>query len=591
MKIKPDARPKSDVLGDYQLLERIAIGGMAEVWKARKKGLEGFQKTVAIKRILPHLTDSSDFVTMFIDEAKLAAQLDHNHIIHIHDLGKAGDDFYIAMEYVEGKDLRSILNTARQKGRSIPLGLSLFIASRLANALDYAHRKTDVEGRELCLVHRDVSPQNVLISYEGEIKLCDFGIVKAVTKASKTQMGALKGKLQYMSPEQAWGRPVDARSDIFSLGSILFEMLTGRRLFAGDSEMSVLEAVREGRIQAPRDLDARLPLEVNTLVLRALAKEPGERFQTAGEMQREIEKVLFALKPTPSQGDLAAFVRHLFDVEAPAAAPTADARHGAGIPAPERPRATPRRHPARPVTPAAPVVAPATDVEVTNRPGPQPLPLYGGIGEAHRRGALLPLRPWRWQSPIAGTAGVTLPERTGAGRALPPRTGPALAVPERPWRRLRCQRPLPTPAPAGISSRPRNRRGAHSGADPGTDSGTDPGAHADPTAHPGAHPHAAVGTSRRARRARPGRDSPGPDQYRDARLPAARTPAQGPGRGGRGAARRRERTRDRHPARQAVPAGGRLQRGGAPGRPVGHLPAGDEGWRAGEGLVSGEDPV
>jgi len=376
-------RPKSDVLGDYQLLERIAVGGMAEVWKARKRGVEGFQKTVAIKRILPHLTDSSDFVTMFIDEAKLAAQLDHNHIIHIYDLGKAGDDFYIAMEFVEGKDLRSILNAARQKGRPIPLGLSLLVASRLASALDYAHRSKDFDGRELGLVHRDVSPQNVLISYEGEIKLCDFGIVKAVTKASKTQMGALKGKLQYMSPEQAWGRPVDARSDIFSLGSILFEMLTGRRLFAGDSEMSVLEAVREGRIQAPRDLDARLPLEVNTLVLRALAKEPGERFQTAGEMQREIEKVLFALKPTPAQSDLATYVRRLFDLDTaqaaapPPKAPAAAAAGESTAPAAPAPAAAPPR------AAVVPTVEPAAGYEPEEgAPGPNRLPLYGGIAAA-----------------------------------------------------------------------------------------------------------------------------------------------------------------------------------------------------------------
>src|SRR5690606_18195641 len=239
--------PASNEFGPYTLLERIAVGGMAELWKARMKGVEGFQKTVAIKKILPHLTDSSDFVTMFIDEAKLAAQLNHNNIIHIYDLGKQGDDYYIAMEFVDGRDLRSILNTAREKNQPMPIGLALLVAARIAAALDYAHRMKDFEGRPLGLVHRDVSPQNVLISFEGDIKLCDFGIVQAVSKASKTQMGALKGKLQYMSPEQAWGRPVDSRSDIFSLGSLLFEMLTGRRLFAGDSEMSVLDAVREGR--------------------------------------------------------------------------------------------------------------------------------------------------------------------------------------------------------------------------------------------------------------------------------------------------------------------------------------------------------
>jgi TonB family protein len=316
-------KPASNAFGQYTLLERIAVGGMAELWKARMKGVEGFQKTVAIKKILPHLTDSSDFVTMFIDEAKLAAQLNHNNIIHIYDLGKLGDDYYIAMEFVDGRDLRSILNTAREKNQPLPMGLALLVASRLAAALDYAHRMKDFEGRPLGLVHRDVSPQNVLISFEGDIKLCDFGIVKAVSKASKTQMGALKGKLQYMSPEQAWGRPVDARSDIFSLGSLLFEMLTGRRLFAGESEMSVLDAVREGRIQAPRDLDPRLPLEVNAVTLRALGKEPGERYQTAGELQRELESILGSLKPPPTTHELAGYVRRLYGIEPRAEAPPA----------------------------------------------------------------------------------------------------------------------------------------------------------------------------------------------------------------------------------------------------------------------------
>ncbi|MEO8276134.1 MAG: TonB family protein [Thermoanaerobaculia bacterium] len=343
-------QPHSNEFGQYTLLERIAVGGMAEVWKARMKGVEGFQKTVAIKKILPHLTDSSDFVTMFIDEAKLAAQLNHNNIIHIYDLGKINDDYFIAMEFVDGKDLRSILNSARAESRPLPLALALLIGSRLASALDHAHRQRDFEGRPLGLVHRDVSPQNVLISYDGDIKLCDFGIVKAVTKASKTQMGALKGKLQYMSPEQAWGRPVDARSDLFSLGSLLFEMLTGRRLFSGESEMSVLDAVREGRIQAPRDLDPRLPLEVNALVLKALARDPDDRFQSAGEMQRELDGILQSLKPAPSQTDLGTYLQQLFASEAQsegalsmgssATAPL----HARGATSPPSP-AVPARHP------------------------------------------------------------------------------------------------------------------------------------------------------------------------------------------------------------------------------------------------------
>src|SRR5947199_2514584 len=171
--------------GQYTLLERIAAGGMAEVWKARMRGVEGFQKTVAIKRILPHMNDNAEFVGMFIDEAKLAAQLTHPNIVHIYDLGKIGRDYYIAMEYVDGKDLRSLLNAARRKGMGMPLGLGLLIAARVASALDYAHRKRDFEDRELGLVHRDVSPQNVLLTGEGDVKLCDFGIATAVSKVGR----------------------------------------------------------------------------------------------------------------------------------------------------------------------------------------------------------------------------------------------------------------------------------------------------------------------------------------------------------------------------------------------------------------------
>ena len=306
--------------GQYTLLERIAVGGMAELYKARMRGVEGFQKTVAIKRILPHLTDNAEFVEMFIDEGKLAAQLTHPNIAHIYDLGKIGSDYYIAMEYVEGKDLRSTLNLARKKGTPVPMGLALLIAARLASALDYAHRKRDFDGREMGLVHRDVSPQNILLTSEGDIKLVDFGIAKAVSKASQTQMGALKGKLQYMSPEQAWGRPVDGRSDIFSLGAVLFELLTGERLFAGDSEISVLEAVREGKIRAPREVNPAVPPEVDAIVMRALRVEPEDRYATAGELQQRLEAALYSLRPTPGHSDLAAYLGRLLESEPGAAA-------------------------------------------------------------------------------------------------------------------------------------------------------------------------------------------------------------------------------------------------------------------------------
>lgn len=339
-------RPEGDLegtpFGDYRLMERVAIGGMAEVWRARRRGVEGFQKTVAIKKILSHLTGSVDFVTMFIDEAKLAAQLTHNNIIQIYDLGKVDQDFYIAMEYVEGWDLRTILAAGRDRGLPLPLPLALAIGAAVARALDYAHRKRDFANRALGLVHRDVSPQNVMISHEGEIKLCDFGIVKAVSKASTTQMGALKGKLQYMSPEQAWGREVDARSDIFSLGSVLFEVLTGSKLFTGDSEIGVLDAVRDCRVRSPREIVPSIPEEVERIVFRALAKNPEDRYTTAGQLEKDIAAVLDGLRLTPGQGDLGEYLQLLFNTpllrnQAAATAPAKALPPGTGIAVPPSP--------------------------------------------------------------------------------------------------------------------------------------------------------------------------------------------------------------------------------------------------------------
>src|SRR5437899_664206 len=259
----PEGEPTDGVrFGQYVLLEKIASGGMAEVWKARMRGVEGFQKIVAIKKILPHLSDNQEFIAMFVDEAKLAAQLNHNNIIHIYDLGKIQASYYIAMEFVDGYDLKSILKQAQERDVPLSVELSLFIATKIAAALDYAHRKRDFENRDLGLVHRDVSPQNVLISQEGDIKLCDFGIAKAASKASHTQAGALKGKLQYMAPEQAWGRNIDRRSDIFALATVLFEALTGRQLFVGENEMSILEQVREARVTAPSTFNEELTPEI-----------------------------------------------------------------------------------------------------------------------------------------------------------------------------------------------------------------------------------------------------------------------------------------------------------------------------------------
>lgn len=305
--------------GQYALLERIATGGMAEVWKARMRGVEGFQKTVAIKKILPHLSDDDEFIEMFVDEAKLAAQLNHSNIIHIYDLGKIASSFYIAMEYIDGHDLKTILRQGAERSQPMSMELALFITSKVASALDYAHRKRDFDEKEMGLVHRDVSPQNILISHEGDIKLCDFGIAKAASKASHTQAGALKGKLQYMSPEQAWGRNIDRRSDIFALAAVMFELLTARKLFSGDNEMSVLEQVREARVVPPSSINEEVSPAIDAVVLKALTKDPDARYQTAGELARDLDSILYSMRPTPTSADLAIYMHRIYsEEEAPA---------------------------------------------------------------------------------------------------------------------------------------------------------------------------------------------------------------------------------------------------------------------------------
>jgi TonB family protein len=304
--------PSGTTFGQYVLEEHIATGGMAQVYKARMLGLEGFQKTVAIKRILPHLTNNDEFVSMFVDEAKLAAQLNHPNIIHIYDLGKIDSSHFIAMEYIEGRDLRSLLDQCRKRNVRVPVPLALYIANLLANALDYAHKKRDFDNRDLGLVHRDVSPQNVLISSDGEIKLCDFGIAKAASKASHTRAGALKGKLQYMSPEQAWGKDIDHRSDVFSLGVVLYEMLTAHKVFAGDSELSILEQVRNPVVAAPSSMVPTIPAEVDRIVLKALEPERTERYQSALDLQREFDALL---KSHGWEPDTTALVRFIGELE------------------------------------------------------------------------------------------------------------------------------------------------------------------------------------------------------------------------------------------------------------------------------------
>ena len=285
---------------------------MAEVFRAKREGVEGFEKIVAVKRILPHLSNNAEFVEMFIAEAKIVASLTHPNIAQIFDLGKIDASYFIAMECVEGRDLRTILSRASDRDTRLGVDLAAIIAAKVGAALEYAHRHRDEEGKELQIVHRDVSPQNILVSSEGEVKLVDFGIARAATKASHTDSGSLRGKLLYMSPEQAWGKSLDRRSDIFSLGVVFYEVLTGHPLFSGNSEISVLERVREAQFLAPSSLSPAVPIEIEAIVTRALQKNPDERYQDAADMLLDLDTYL-RKRPVVGASELARFIGELYE--------------------------------------------------------------------------------------------------------------------------------------------------------------------------------------------------------------------------------------------------------------------------------------
>lgn len=300
--------------GKYLLIDKIAKGGMAEVFLAKQTGSKGFERLLAIKRILPQFTENAEFVSMFINEAKVAAQLSHPNIVQVFDFGQVEESYYIGMEYVMGRDLRTIMERSQKSNRPLPLDQILFIISRVCSGLEHAHKKKDLHGNELNLVHRDISPQNILLSYDGEIKLVDFGIAKAALQENETRTGILKGKLAYMSPEQAWGKGIDHRSDLFSLGIVLYECATGKRLFKGDSEINTLERVREAKFESPRQLNAAISEQIDAAVAKSLAKEVQDRFASAAQMQGELERCLS--KPLSEiQSDLAQSIHQLFNEE------------------------------------------------------------------------------------------------------------------------------------------------------------------------------------------------------------------------------------------------------------------------------------
>jgi len=292
-KEKPSSGDRIVATGKYELLEKIATGGMGEIYKAKQRGIGGFEKIVTIKKILPHLAEDEDFIKMFIDEAKIAVSLSHPNVVQIFDLGKMNDEFIIAMEYVPGKNLGDVLRKLRRKKEHISDELGLYVALKVARALEYAHKKKNKEGELLGIVHRDVNPHNILLSFDGEVKLTDFGISKAKVKMHQTIAGDLKGKLIYMSPEQAMGKTdITFKSDIYSMGILMYEMFTLKNPFVATSEAVIIDKVKKAEFKDPKEINPYLSEEIRRVITKCMKKEPEKRFDNTKKMRKEIEKIL-----------------------------------------------------------------------------------------------------------------------------------------------------------------------------------------------------------------------------------------------------------------------------------------------------------
>ena len=302
-------------LGSYEIVRNIARGGMAELFLARTKGPEGFEKLVVLKKILPTHAENPKFVRLFLDEARLAATLDHPHIAHVYDLGTVDGNYFFTMEYVHGQDLRSTLRRTSRLGQKFPVDHAVHVARNVAAALHYAHERRRNDGSLFGIVHRDVSPSNILISYDGTVKLVDFGVAKAATSSDKTRTGTLKGKISYMSPEQAKGAPIDRRSDIFSLGIVLWELVTTMRLFKAENDLATIQLIINSKPQPPSQLRSECSTELDRIVLRALSPDVATRYQTAEELQLDLEEYARESKLKQSTVALRGHMHRLFEAE------------------------------------------------------------------------------------------------------------------------------------------------------------------------------------------------------------------------------------------------------------------------------------
>jgi serine/threonine-protein kinase len=284
----------------YRVIERIAAGGMAEVYRAESAGLEGFKKIVAIKRVLPHLSEKKQFIGMFLDEARTSAALSHSNCVQTFDIGVGDNTYFIVMEYVDGADLKTIIEHRRSKGQRVPTEAACFICLKICEGLAYAHEARDTNGDVLGIVHRDMSPPNVLLTRNGEVKIVDFGLAKANSQLERSEPGIIKGKFSYLSPEAAMGESVDGRTDVFAVGIMLWEMLAGRRLFLGETDLETVRQVQSAQVPGLRQFNPEVTPELERVVLKALARDPDRRYLTARDLGRDLNSIMFLGRPVSS---------------------------------------------------------------------------------------------------------------------------------------------------------------------------------------------------------------------------------------------------------------------------------------------------
>ncbi len=423
--------PKIATYGPYELLGRIAFGGMAEIYLARELGSQGTQRMMVVKRVLPHVAEDDTFVEMFRDEARLAMQLNHPNICHVYSFGEAENTYYLAMEWVNGKPLSKLIRRAREHG-GMPIPIALKIIAQVAEALDYAHRAADPTGEPLGVVHRDVSPQNVMISYDGVVKLLDFGIAKATSHSSRTEAGVIKGKFAYMSPQQCVGEPIDSRADIFALGICLFEALAGKNPFRRKTEFETMTHIVGDPTPDVLARRSEIPEAVAGIIEKALMKQPDRRYQTAADMQFALEQVLASTGTLVNSARIGEYIRSLF-AEDVRDGPQLDTKLSAYSPGQSSQEEIVTGDSKRPPPPgsteldavAMPVPVPVGEPVTARRRGTSPviwglavLTLLGGLAAGGGVIAWTLLRPSRAE-PVA------VAQPTEPAAATPPETPPA----------------------------------------------------------------------------------------------------------------------------------------------------------------------